>query len=339
MANTGFTQGSATAVAENVSHLTISDRRKSPMLKHSLLLLAVLWSSSSHGQTPDASSSVDPSNPQVVAAGEKTFAASCSVGYCHGKAGRAGRGPRLRGKTWDKQYLYNVMLNGVPSSSMPAWKDRLSEREIWEVVAYVMTLSKVTSDAADSSDLAVTTNPSESPEPKEQPSQTQPSATQPTASLTGDPERGKSLFFDPSNDLNCGNCHQVRGVGNRIGPDLTRVQQRSVKDLFKAIVLPSATIAPGGELLKITTRAGEQIEGLIVEESGVQIKLYDVGSLPPVLRTLPKTQIERREAEKRSGMPEKYGEIYTIRQLLDIIAYLKSGDASTMSAVSLQDLF
>ena len=63
------------------------------------MLGALLFSSNyALAQAADGSSSIDISDPQVVAAGEKTFAASCSVGYCHGKAGRAGRGPRLRGR-------------------------------------------------------------------------------------------------------------------------------------------------------------------------------------------------------------------------------------------------
>jgi len=43
--------------------------------------------------------------------------------------------------------------------------------------------------------------------------------------------------------------------------------------------------------------------------------------------------------EKLSGMPGKYGEIYTLKQLLDIVAYLKSGDTAAAPPVSLQDLF
>jgi putative heme-binding domain-containing protein len=289
-------------------------------------------------QVNAGSSSADLSNPAAVAAGEKTFAASCSVGYCHGKAGRAGRGPRLRGKTWDKQYLYDVILNGVPSSSMPAWKDRLSEKEIWEVVAYIMTLSKLTSDSLDSPKVSAASASSPASEPKEK-SAPLPAAPPSSPFLLGDPNRGKDLFFDSSNDLNCGSCHRVRGVGNDVGPDLTAVQQRPAKELFRDIVLPSYTIAPGRELLAITLQTGERIEALKATEDSSQIKVYDVGSLPAVLRTIPKAQIQKREIETLSGMPGKYSEIYTLKQLLDIVAYLKSGDTAVASPVSLQDLF
>src|SRR5262245_18039295 len=167
----------------------------SMLMKHLMILLgAMLFSPNcARAQVNAGSSSVDLSNPMVVAAGERTFATSCSVGYCHGKAGRAGRGPRLRGKTWEKQYLYDVILNGVPSSSMPAWKDRLSEKEIWEVVAYIMTLSKLASDSVDSPDASTASVPSPVLEPKEE---SAPQAV-PRSSvlLVGDPDRGKTLFF------------------------------------------------------------------------------------------------------------------------------------------------
>ena len=85
--------------------------------------------------------SVDLKDPAVVGAGRTLFARSCSVGYCHGAEGRAGGGPRLRGKQWEPGYLFRVTSEGIPRSSMPAWKGKLSQEEIWSVVAYMMSLS------------------------------------------------------------------------------------------------------------------------------------------------------------------------------------------------------
>ena len=65
-----------------------------------------------------------------ITAGEKIFAQNCSVGYCHGVAGAAARGPRLQGRTFDKNYLYSAISDGIPKSAMPAWKDRLKEDEL-----------------------------------------------------------------------------------------------------------------------------------------------------------------------------------------------------------------
>ena len=98
-------------------------------------------------------------------------------------------------------------------------------------------------------------------------------------------------------------------------------------------------MSPGYTLLRIATKSGEQISGLKVEENALQLKVYDVGSLPPVLRTISKSEIQGLTIENRSAMPDKYGEIYTLKQLLDLVAYLKSGDSKVLANVGLMDLF
>ena len=58
------------------------------------------------------------SDPRIIKIGDKLFAKNCSRGYCHGKDGRAGRGPRFRGRTLDKSYMFKVTRQGVPGTSM-----------------------------------------------------------------------------------------------------------------------------------------------------------------------------------------------------------------------------
>src|SRR6266700_6236271 len=83
-----------------------------------------------------------------ITTGERIFALNCSVGYCHGAAGAAARGPRLRGRTFDKNYLYSAIRDGIPKSAMPDWKDRLKEDELWATVAYIQSLATASGDAA-----------------------------------------------------------------------------------------------------------------------------------------------------------------------------------------------
>ncbi len=289
-------------------------------------------------------------DPNAIAMGDELFAKNCSVGYCHGKGGRAGRGPRLRGKEFEKEYLFNVTSKGIPGSSMPAWKDRLSEQEIWSVVAYILTLSKLKSDS-DESPASASVEKSQEVRPalSDKSSGSTPASsqafTQPNRrenpQLIGDPEKGKALFFDSSNDLNCATCHKFRGSGADIGPDLNkaRIGQKSAKEILKEILLPGAVLSPGYTLLRIATKSGEQISGLKVEENDLQLKVYDVGSFPPVLRTIGKSDIQGSNIENRSAMPDKYGEIYSVKQLLDLIAFLKSGDSKVVANVGLMDLF
>jgi len=232
---------------------------------------------------------------------------------------------------------------------MPAWKGKLSENEIWSVVAYILTLSRLTSDSSEPTDGADTalSSPEVAPAVEKPPQILSGSSPRPSLvtespqapGVAGDPENGRALFFDSSNDLNCGLCHKFQGMGSEVGPDLSKIGQKTTKEILRDIVLPGASLPPGQAILTITTKTGEQINGLKVEESAHQLKIYDIGNLPPVLRTLGKEQIQSRQAQKRSAMPEKYGEIYTLRQLLDIIAFLKSGASKPPSPVTLQDLF
>ena len=112
---------------------------------------------------------------------------------------------------------------------------------------------------------------------------------------------------------------------------------KAVKELFIDIVLPSAHLSSERPFLHITTKTGEQIQAVKSEESATHLKIYDIESLPAVLRTLSKDQIQKLDIQNRSAMPAKYGEMYTVKQLLDIIAFLKAGGGSAQ-AVSLNDL-
>jgi putative heme-binding domain-containing protein len=219
---------------------------------------------------------------------------------------------------------------------MPAWKGRLTEAEIGAVVAYVLTLSKLTSDSAEA---PVPTGPvASSRAAASDAPPTKPESPPVVGSFFGNAEKGKALFFDSSNDWHCGACHKIGGAGASVGPELNGVRSKTTKDLFIDIVLPSAHLSPDWLFLSITTKSGERIQGVKSEESSTHIKLYDIGSLPAVLRNLPKEQIQKLDVQSRSAMPAKYGEMYTVKQLLDIIAFLKSSGNGPVQTVSLNDL-
>jgi len=83
-------------------------------------------------------------------AGRLTYMANCAI--CHGVNGD-GRGQRQEGMNpppadltappWsDKSSaprIYGVIRDGVPGSAMPSWP-MLSDRQIWDVVAYIYSL-------------------------------------------------------------------------------------------------------------------------------------------------------------------------------------------------------
>ncbi|MFL6580860.1 MAG: c-type cytochrome [Burkholderiales bacterium] len=80
-------------------------------------------------------------NPDVIAAGKKRFNRSCF--YCHGFEGEGGKGASLqRRPDLTPEIIFNTISNGRVrgSSVMPPWKNTLSEEEITQLVAYIISL-------------------------------------------------------------------------------------------------------------------------------------------------------------------------------------------------------
>lgn len=284
---------------------------------------------------------VDLEDPAVVGAGRILFARSCSVGYCHGAEGRAGGGPRLRGKPWEPGYLYRVTAEGIPRSSMPGWKEKLSQDEIWSVVAYVMSLSDPEQSGPAEVASAKAPAPGESaPESGQATDLPEPLSEggKASAGLTGEPDKGRELFFDAADDLNCGQCHRVRGTGAMVGPDLSGLADRPAREILRDIVLPEARLSSRRALFDLTTAAGERLTVLKAGEEEQRIRFYDVTALPPVRRTLRRDQVQSLEPQPGSAMPETYGRRYTLKQLLDLVSFLKGAGPGSSATVTLEDL-
>ena len=284
---------------------------------------------------------VDLTDPAVVGAGRILFARSCSVGYCHGAEGRAGGGPRLRGKQWEPGYLYRVTAEGIPRSSMPGWKEKLSRDEIWSVVAYVMSLSGPEQSGTVGAASAGPPGPGESaPESGRTTGlpEALPEGGKASAGLTGEPDKGRELYFDAADDLNCAQCHRVRGMGAEVGPDLSGLADRSARQILRDIVLPGSRLSSRPALFELTTVAGERLMVLKAGEQEQRIRFYDITALPPVRRTLDRDRVQSLEPQPGSPMPDTYGQRYTLKQLLDLVSFLKAGETGSPSTVTLEDL-
>ncbi len=263
----------------------------------------------------------------TVAEGAILFAKNCSVGYCHGKEGRAGRGPRLRGRTFSNRYLYRIIEEGIPASSMGGWKGALTYVQIGALVAYIRSLAEPQPAPGVISSIGSAVAPTP----------TAAKWTPQTPALAGDPILGRELFFESTQTHNCGSCHQVDGRGGTVGPDLTSLSARSAASILLDIVFPDAVLLDRWKLIELQTVDGEKLEALHVGDSTRRVKLYDVSSSPPVLRAIKKEKIQSTKPLQRSAMPADYGDRYTLRQLLDLVSYLKTGTGTSV-AVTVEDL-
>ena len=251
------------------------------------------------------STSVNLRDAVFIASGSELFAKNCAVGYCHGSEGRAGRGPRLRDKVWNADKLFGVIHDGIPNTTMPPWKDILPEKDIWSVVAYVISIGAAESEAAGSIQLSVSGG---------------------SDLLTDEARKGRELFFDLMNEKRCSVCHRLGSTGAPIGPDLAAaVRKKSAEQTRRDILEPQAAIAEGFEQIVVNTMQGERIAGLKKEETDEFVRLYDTASIPAPLRTIYKDEVKSRGTERRSAMPAGYRSVYSDEELAAIIAYLKSG--------------
>lgn len=81
-------------------------------------------------------------SPEMVAEGRAFFNRRCA-GRCHGVDGQEGEQNNsiLVGKAYlDPVFAYVTLITGRPGSAMPSWKDRLSDDELWKVIAFVSSL-------------------------------------------------------------------------------------------------------------------------------------------------------------------------------------------------------
>jgi putative heme-binding domain-containing protein len=134
-------------------------------------------------------------------------------------------------------------------------------------------------------------------------------------SKEGDPRRGETLFAK-----NCRTCHQKRGEGHRVGPDLSGVAGRPAAALLNDILDPSREVAPDYVGFLLVTRNGQLLSGLLAEETATTLKLRrNEGVEETVLRS----EVEEFRSTGRSLMPEGLEQTLSVQDVADLLAYLR----------------
>lgn len=138
----------------------------------------------------------------------------------------------------------------------------------------------------------------------------------------GDPAAGERLFFH-ARGPRCFACHRVDGRGAAIGPDLSTIGRALSRDkLIESILTPSKEIAPQFTSWVIVTKDGKSRTGVIVEEKFDSTIV--VADTEGKLETIPRLDIEQREASKTSIMPENLPTLMTRQEFRDLLAYLET---------------
>jgi cytochrome c oxidase cbb3-type subunit 3 len=107
-------------------------------MKHLVLILTLLASPAAAQVTADTPNPLA-GKPDAVEAGHALFGKMNCAG-CHAYDLTGGMGPDLTDASW--QYggkpgeIFKTIADGTPRG-MPAWKDKLTPEEIWQLVAYI----------------------------------------------------------------------------------------------------------------------------------------------------------------------------------------------------------
>jgi mono/diheme cytochrome c family protein len=102
-----------------------------------VLLAAVAWvlaAAAGSAQHPNLE------DPQMIAAGHQLFLEK-QCAHCHGEDGKGG--VNLVRRTLDPAGVFQSIADGRERNGirMPAWRDVLTDDEIWQATAYVMSIS------------------------------------------------------------------------------------------------------------------------------------------------------------------------------------------------------
>jgi putative heme-binding domain-containing protein len=231
---------------------------------------------------------------QGITQGAVLFRQECV--FCHGVSARGGmRGPDLTTGSWSHggsdAELAATISAGVPGTAMPP--NRLTEQEIWEIIAYLRTLQ------------------------------------QPPAASSGDARRGETLFFGATR---CSSCHIVNGRGGRLGPELSAVgSARSRAYIVESIREPGRRLTENRSLgsdstlkfdtVSLVTADGATIVGVPLDEDTFTVQVMDAGER---IHSFDKKALKSFRHEDRSLMPAYDVNRLNDSDLDDLVAFLQS---------------
>jgi putative heme-binding domain-containing protein len=194
-------------------------------------------------QPPGTSDSRPAKNPLegnalAISNGAAMFRNRCAG--CHGPDAHGYLGPDLTsfwsaGGTDDR--MFDIVRRGVPGTEMiGADPQRVLDKDIWQVLAYIRTLGAV-----------------------------------PVVPQSGDAVNGERIFR-----RECTGCHTVNGRGGHLGPELSRIGSARPRAGLRAKLRgSSAFIRPGYEPVTIVTRTGERIRGVKKNEDEFSVQIMD----------------------------------------------------------------
>ena len=141
---------------------------------------------------------------------------------------------------------------------------------------------------------------------------------------------GERIFKEAT----CAQCHQLAGVGGKVGPALDDIFQKYQNDaaaVLQEILEPSNRIEEKYSVHMILTVDGLTITGIIQSQNDDEVVLLDnPESEEPT--TVAREEIEEMVKTSKSIMPKALVNQFTKDEILEMLAYLKASQVKESSS-------
>jgi putative heme-binding domain-containing protein len=215
--------------------------------------------------------------------GRRVYEGLCAA--CHGPDGNLIAGIDFSRGVYRRAYsddeLAATIMAGIPNTPMPP-SPTMRPDEALRVVEYLRSMSQGRETTSD-----------------------------------GDARRGRALFEGKGE---CTDCHAVRGVGSRVGPDLTRIGLvRRAGELERSLLEPKAEIQPENRFYKVSPKSGGSVVGRLLNRDTYTVQLID---LDERLRSFEIAEL-REHGFDDTPMPPARDKLST-QEIADVVSYLLS---------------
>ena len=131
------------------------------------------------------------------------------------------------------------------------------------------------------------------------------------------------------------NYQRFRGQGGIVGPDLTAAARRfNNKDLLDSMTVPSRTVSDQYQASMFVLDNGKTVIGRVANLSGQNILVMTNMLEPGNFTAVRRDTIEEVIPSKTSLMPEGLLNTLTRNEILDLVAYIRSGGDPKHAAFS-----
>ena len=142
------------------------------------------------------------------------------------------------------------------------------------------------------------------------------------ATATANLKRGRAVFTQAL----CYKCHRFRGQGGITGPDLTGVAGRfNNRNLLESLLEPNKVVSDQYATSTFVLADGRTVSGRVVNLSGNRIMVMTDMLNPGRPASVNRDQVDEVLPSTTSLMPTGLLDTFTAAEVLDLIAYLRSG--------------